>query len=85
MEKTDVKVRCQRIGCNATFTDDDNLDDSCQYHESPLFHDGMKEWSCCKKRSHDIQNHKVILNSFYLFHLFKVNILEMNLIVARSI
>ncbi|KAI5400648.1 cysteine and histidine-rich domain-containing protein RAR1 [Lathyrus oleraceus] len=53
MEKTDVKVRCQRIGCNATFTDDDNLDDSCQYHESPLFHDGMKEWSCCKKRSHD--------------------------------
>lgn len=19
----------------------------------PIFHDGMKEWSCCKKRSHD--------------------------------
>ncbi|KAL5570050.1 hypothetical protein UlMin_026625 [Ulmus minor] len=48
-----VRVRCQRIGCNATFTDDDNPEDSCQYHDSPLFHDGMKEWSCCKKKSHD--------------------------------
>ncbi|KAJ9539711.1 hypothetical protein OSB04_026217 [Centaurea solstitialis] len=46
-------LRCQRIGCNATFTEQDNPDDSCTYHESPLFHDGMKEWSCCKKRSHD--------------------------------
>lgn len=22
-------------------------------HFQPKFHDGMKEWSCCKKRSHD--------------------------------
>lgn len=36
------------------FSDDDNLDGSCQYHDSgPNFHNGMKEWSCCKKRSHD--------------------------------
>nr|AFK47530.1 unknown [Medicago truncatula] len=54
MENTVVKVRCQRIGCNAMFSDDDNLDGSCQYHDlGPTFHDGMKEWSCCKKRSHD--------------------------------
>uniref|UniRef100_A0A0D9VGP4 CHORD domain-containing protein n=1 Tax=Leersia perrieri TaxID=77586 RepID=A0A0D9VGP4_9ORYZ len=55
-------VLCQRIGCNATFTDDNNPDGSCQYHpsgvsassfETPIFHDGMKEWSCCKQRSHD--------------------------------
>lgn len=49
-----VKVRCQRIGCDAVFHEDDNPEGSCQYHDSgPLFHDGMKEWSCCKKRSHD--------------------------------
>ncbi|KAK7270547.1 hypothetical protein RIF29_23769 [Crotalaria pallida] len=48
-----AKVRCQRIGCDAMFSDDDNPDGSCQYHDSPIFHDGMKEWSCCKKRSHD--------------------------------
>ncbi|KAK6926338.1 CHORD domain [Dillenia turbinata] len=48
-----AKLRCQRIGCNATFTEDDNPDGSCTFHDSPIFHDGMKEWSCCKKRSHD--------------------------------
>uniref|UniRef100_A0ACD5Z5Z3 Uncharacterized protein n=1 Tax=Avena sativa TaxID=4498 RepID=A0ACD5Z5Z3_AVESA len=46
--------RCQRIGCDAVFTDDDNPDGSCHYHpNAPMFHDGMKEWSCCKQRSHD--------------------------------
>ncbi|XP_042036769.1 cysteine and histidine-rich domain-containing protein RAR1 [Salvia splendens] len=49
-----AKVRCQRIGCDAVFSEDDNPDGSCTFHASgPLFHDGMKEWSCCKKRSHD--------------------------------
>ncbi|CAN8244616.1 unnamed protein product [Cochlearia groenlandica] len=48
-----TKLRCERIGCNAVFTDDDNPDGSCHFHASPFFHDGMKEWSCCKQRSHD--------------------------------
>ncbi|KAJ6790512.1 cysteine and histidine-rich domain-containing protein RAR1 isoform X1 [Iris pallida] len=49
-----MAVRCQRIGCDASFTEDDNADGSCRYHDSgPIFHDGMKEWSCCKQRSHD--------------------------------
>ncbi|KAF8052638.1 hypothetical protein N665_1526s0003 [Sinapis alba] len=48
-----TKLQCQRIGCNAMFTGDDNPDGSCQFHASPFFHDGMKEWSCCKQRSHD--------------------------------
>lgn len=49
-----AKVRCQRIGCDAVFSEDDNPDGSCTYHDAaPRFHDGMKEWSCCKKRSHD--------------------------------
>ncbi|EPS64458.1 hypothetical protein M569_10325, partial [Genlisea aurea] len=48
-----AKVQCQRIGCNAVFSENDNPDGSCIYHESPIFHDGIKEWSCCKKRSHD--------------------------------
>ncbi|KAK1318160.1 Cysteine and histidine-rich domain-containing protein RAR1 [Acorus calamus] len=52
MEKT-VKIRCQRMGCDAMFTEDDNPDGSCTYHASPIFHDGTKEWSCCKQRSHD--------------------------------
>ncbi|KAK8685178.1 hypothetical protein V6N13_041186 [Hibiscus sabdariffa] len=53
MAEQAVKLRCQRIGCNATFTEDDNPEGSCSFHDSPIFHDGTKEWSCCKKRSHD--------------------------------
>ncbi|PKA64312.1 Cysteine and histidine-rich domain-containing protein RAR1 [Apostasia shenzhenica] len=52
MEKAGM-VRCQRIGCDAMFSEDDNADGSCRFHASPLFRDGMKEWSCCKQRSHD--------------------------------
>lgn len=54
METEKAKIRCQRIGCEAFFTEDDNPDDSCRYHSGPpIFHDGGKEWSCCKQRSHD--------------------------------
>ncbi|GLT84086.1 hypothetical protein SLE2022_023370 [Rubroshorea leprosula] len=53
MAERAVKLQCQRIGCFATFTENDNPEGSCTYHESPIFHDGMKEWSCCKQRSHD--------------------------------
>lgn len=28
------KLRCQRIGCDATFTSDDNPDGSCIYHDA---------------------------------------------------
>lgn len=29
-----ARVRCQRIGCDAMFSPDDNPDGSCQYHDS---------------------------------------------------
>ncbi|BBN09822.1 disease resistance protein [Marchantia polymorpha subsp. ruderalis] len=50
---TVTKQKCQRIGCDVMFTADDNPEGSCRYHPGPLFHDGGKEWSCCKQRSHD--------------------------------
>ncbi|ERN01813.1 hypothetical protein AMTR_s00089p00037270 [Amborella trichopoda] len=53
MAEEKVKVRCQRIGCVAFFSEDDNPEGSCTYHHGPIFHDGGKEWSCCKQRSHD--------------------------------
>lgn len=34
MEQEVVKLRCHRIGCNATFTEDDNPEGSCQYHDA---------------------------------------------------
>ncbi|KAF3433096.1 hypothetical protein FNV43_RR24198 [Rhamnella rubrinervis] len=53
LRQCSTRVRCQRIGCNAMFSEDDNPEGSCQFHDAPIFHDGTKEWSCCKKRSHD--------------------------------
>eukprot|EP00850_Spirogloea_muscicola_P010135 SM000058S18565 [mRNA] locus=s58:572941:574996:- [translate_table: standard] len=60
---------CQRIGCEAWTTDADNAaGDACVHHPGPagrarglrpacpaqpIFHDGGKEWSCCRQRSHD--------------------------------
>ncbi|KAJ0098362.1 hypothetical protein Patl1_19977 [Pistacia atlantica] len=35
-------------GCGFRFTVSASLID-----QGPIFHDGMKEWSCCKRRSHD--------------------------------
>jgi hypothetical protein len=40
---TAAPVRCQRIGCDAMFTDDNNSEGSCKYHPSvstayPFFH-----------------------------------------------
>ncbi|KAI7728118.1 hypothetical protein M8C21_028620 [Ambrosia artemisiifolia] len=45
-------LRCRRFGCEATFREDNNHEGSCTYHES-YFPDGMNEWSCCQRRSHD--------------------------------
>lgn len=32
-----VKLRCQRIGCDATFTPDNNPEGSCVFHDSVNF------------------------------------------------
>eukprot|EP00873_Tetraselmis_striata_P003609 jgi/Tetstr1/423873/TSEL_014497.t1 len=45
---------CHRMGCGEKFDPAANSDSSCRYHPNPpYFHDGMKEWTCCKKKSHD--------------------------------
>nr|XP_024394893.1 cysteine and histidine-rich domain-containing protein RAR1-like [Physcomitrium patens] len=57
MTTTTGRLRCQRIGCDEFFSPDNNLENSCTYHSGPpLFHDGGKEWSCCKQRSHDFSD-----------------------------
>lgn len=45
---------CYNKGCGKKFDLSLNTEDSCQYHPGvPVFHDAMKGWSCCKKRSTD--------------------------------
>lgn len=45
---------CQRTGCSVKYTEDSNPPNCCVFHPgAPVFHDGLKEWSCCKAKSHD--------------------------------
>ncbi|KAM9836844.1 cysteine and histidine-rich domain-containing protein 1 [Aulostomus maculatus] len=45
---------CYNKGCGQTFDGDKNKDDSCVFHPGiPIFHDALKGWSCCKKRTTD--------------------------------
>ncbi|OLY77929.1 Cysteine and histidine-rich domain-containing protein 1 [Smittium mucronatum] len=42
---------CVHNGCNKEYDESLNKSDSCQYHPgTPVFHEGYKSWSCCKKR-----------------------------------
>ncbi|PWN47879.1 chord-domain-containing protein [Violaceomyces palustris] len=41
---------CTRRGCGFTFTDQSSKDQQCRHHPgSPVFHEGLKSWSCCKE------------------------------------
>ncbi|XP_076445111.1 cysteine and histidine-rich domain-containing protein 1-like [Babylonia areolata] len=46
--------QCYNKGCGLKFNTEENTDTSCQYHPGqPVFHDALKGWSCCSKRSTD--------------------------------
>eukprot|EP00128_Syssomonas_multiformis_P012842 Colp12_sorted_trinity150504_noHs@29202 len=47
-------VRCYNKGCGAEFVEHENDDSKCVHHPGqPVFHDAMKGWSCCNKKSTD--------------------------------
>ncbi|BGP13967.1 hypothetical protein JCM10213_005553 [Rhodosporidiobolus nylandii] len=43
-----VTVICTRRGCGQSFDTDNNGDAACSFHPgAPVFHEGLKSWSCC--------------------------------------
>ncbi|XP_062873247.1 cysteine and histidine-rich domain-containing protein 1a [Trichomycterus rosablanca] len=51
-----MSVLCYNKGCGQRF-DPDNSDDACAYHPGvPVFHDALKGWSCCKRRTTDFSD-----------------------------
>lgn len=45
---------CYNKGCGHKYKPEDNKEGACQHHPGgPIFHDALKGWSCCKKRSTD--------------------------------
>nr|XP_019962364.1 PREDICTED: cysteine and histidine-rich domain-containing protein 1-like [Paralichthys olivaceus] len=45
---------CYNRGCGQKYDADQNKEDSCLFHPGvPIFHDALKGWSCCRKRTTD--------------------------------
>ncbi|EDQ91650.1 uncharacterized protein MONBRDRAFT_31101 [Monosiga brevicollis MX1] len=45
---------CQHRGCGQDYDPANNPDGCCKYHPgAPIFHEGLKGWSCCPKRFTD--------------------------------
>ncbi|XP_067853177.1 cysteine and histidine-rich domain-containing protein 1-like [Heptranchias perlo] len=53
---------CYNRGCGLRFHPHSNREDACHYHPGvPIFHDALKGWSCCKKRTTDFSEFLAIL------------------------
>lgn len=49
-----MALNCYNRGCTKSYAEEDNHADACQYHPGvPVFHDALKGWSCCAKRTAD--------------------------------
>ncbi|CAB1351382.1 unnamed protein product [Coregonus sp. 'balchen'] len=49
-----MALLCYNKGCGEKFDTDKNKDDACLHHPGvPIFHDALKGWSCCRKRTTD--------------------------------
>ncbi|XP_072387948.1 cysteine and histidine-rich domain-containing protein morgana [Diabrotica undecimpunctata] len=49
-----IGTTCKNGGCGKTYEGPQSNDTICTYHPGvPIFHEGLKFWSCCKKRTTD--------------------------------
>ncbi|KAM6960121.1 cysteine and histidine-rich domain-containing protein 1 [Tautogolabrus adspersus] len=49
-----MTLLCYNKGCGLKYDGEKNKDDSCVFHPGvPIFHDALKGWSCCRKRTTD--------------------------------
>lgn len=45
---------CKNNSCKATYKGPDSNNEICSFHPgAPIFHEGMKYWSCCQKKTTD--------------------------------
>lgn len=46
-----VDAKCKRLGCKAVYKGPDTYEEKCVHHPgAPIFHEGSKGYSCCKRR-----------------------------------
>jgi len=45
---------CKNPGCKGTFQGEQSSEETCLFHNgAPIFHEGMKYWSCCQRKTSD--------------------------------
>ncbi|XP_050664879.1 cysteine and histidine-rich domain-containing protein morgana [Leptidea sinapis] len=50
----EIGTTCKNGGCNTTYNGPQTNDSPCIFHPGcPVFHEGLKFWSCCQKRTTD--------------------------------
>ncbi|GBP47769.1 Cysteine and histidine-rich domain-containing protein [Eumeta japonica] len=50
----EIGTSCKNGGCNISYQGPQTNDSQCVYHPGcPVFHEGLKFWSCCQKRTTD--------------------------------
>lgn len=48
---------CKNGGCKLTYQGSPSQASECQYHPGvPIFHEGLKFWSCCQRKTTDFQS-----------------------------
>lgn len=52
-----VGTTCKNAGCRQTYKGEQSNLDTCFYHAGyPIFHEGMKYWTCCQRKTSDFAN-----------------------------
>uniref|UniRef100_A0A2K5SJH7 CHORD domain-containing protein n=1 Tax=Cebus imitator TaxID=2715852 RepID=A0A2K5SJH7_CEBIM len=52
-----MALLCYNWGCGECFYPETNSNDACTYHPGvPVFHNALKGWSCCKRRTTDFSD-----------------------------
>uniref|UniRef100_A0A8C9VKV4 Cysteine and histidine-rich domain-containing protein 1 n=1 Tax=Scleropages formosus TaxID=113540 RepID=A0A8C9VKV4_SCLFO len=53
-DEVKIGTSCKNGGCTKSFCGSANDEETCMYHAGvPIFHEGMKYWSCCKRKTSD--------------------------------
>ncbi|EDW58594.1 cysteine and histidine-rich domain-containing protein morgana [Drosophila virilis] len=66
-----VGTSCKNNGCTYSYTNTSSDFGECTYHPGvPIFHEGMKFWSCCQKRTSDFAQFMAQKGCVYGQHKF---------------